>query len=268
MLNYWWVTRPKRRLNSIPEVLACCAKVSLDQEWRGMRNTHLLLEEELEEAGLKRRGERRDQKGGGGRTYLAWVSSLGLVFIQESTGCLKLTLAGEAIMAGDSPVAVLKNQILKYQFPSAFSMGRSVNVAPRFKIRPFRFLLRLLVDPAVEHLSEDEIAKIVIIEAENETEQCYQKVVDRLREFRIKGDSCLDSDFFEKYRSSKGTVNPDHPFKHLTDVANTITIWLEYTQLAKRSEDDKMLRIVPEKADEIKIILSESTPFIDRPADH
>lgn len=268
MLNYWWVTRPKRRLNSIPEVLACCAKVSLDQEWRGMRNTHLLLEEELEEAGLKRRGERRDQKGGGGRTYLAWVSSLGLVFIQESTGCLKLTLAGEAIMAGDSPVAVLKNQILKYQFPSAFSMGRSVNVAPRFKIRPFRFLLRLLVDPAVEHLSEDEIAKIVIIEAENETEQCYQKVVDRLREFRIKGDSCLDSDFFEKYRSSKGTVNPDHPFKHLTDVANTITNWLEYTQLAKRSEDDKMLRIVPEKADEIKIILSESTPFIDRPADH
>lgn len=268
MLNYWWVTRPKRRLNSIPEVLACCAKVSLDQEWRGMRNTHLLLEEELEEAGLKRRGERRDQKGGGGRTYLAWVSSLGLVFIQESTGCLKLTLAGEAIMAGDSPVAVLKNQILKYQFPSAFSMGRSVNVAPRFRIRPFRFLLRMLVDPAVEHLAEDEIAKIVIIEAENETEQCYQKVVDRLHEFRIKGDSCLDPEFFEKYRSSKGSVNPDHPFKHLTDVANTITNWMEYTQLAKRSEDDKMLRIVPEKADEIKTILSDSTPFIDRPADH
>lgn len=268
MLNYWWVTRPKRRLNSIPEVLACCAKVSLDQEWRGMRNTHLLLEKELEEAGLKRKGERRDQKGGGGRTYLAWVSSLGLVFIQESTGCLKLTLAGEAIMAGDSPVAVLKNQILKYQFPSAFSTGRSVNVAPRFKIRPFRFLLRLLIDPAVEHLSEDEIAKVVIIEAENESEQCYQKVVDSLCKFRTKGDSCLDPDFFEKYKSSKGTVNPDHPFKHLTDVANTITNWLEYTQLAKRSDDDKMLRIVPEKADEIKAILSENTTFIDRPTEH
>lgn len=268
MLNYWWVTRPKRRLNSIPEVLACCAKVSLDQEWRGMRNTHLLLEEELEAAGLKRRGERRDQKGGGGRTYLAWVSSLGLVFIQESTGCLKLTLAGEAIMAGDSPVTILKNQILKYQFPSSFSMGRSVNVAPRFKIRPFRFLLRMLIDPSVGYLSEDEIAKIVIIEAENETEQCYQRVVDRLHEFRTKGDSCLDSDFFEKYRSSKGSVNPDHPFKHLTDVANTLTNWLEYTQLAKRSDDDKMLRIVPEKADEIKAILLENIPFIDRPADH
>jgi len=41
-----------------------------------------------------------------------------------------LTLAGEAILNGDSPVEVLKNQVLKYQFPSAFSVGRGVNVAP------------------------------------------------------------------------------------------------------------------------------------------
>ena len=26
MLNYWWVTRPKRKLNSIPEVLAAFAE--------------------------------------------------------------------------------------------------------------------------------------------------------------------------------------------------------------------------------------------------
>ena len=33
MLNYWWVTRPKRRLDSIPEVLAAFADISLNQEW-------------------------------------------------------------------------------------------------------------------------------------------------------------------------------------------------------------------------------------------
>jgi hypothetical protein len=268
MLNYWWVTRPKRRLNSIPEVLACCAKVSLDQEWQGRRDTHLLLEKELEDAGLKRVGERRDRTGGGGRTYLAWIASLGLVFSQESTGCLKLTLAGEAIMAGDSPVAVLKNQVLKYQFPSSFSLSRGVAVAPRFKIRPFRFLLRLLADPVIGYLSEDEIAKIVMIEAENESEQCYRKVVERIIEFRAKGDACLESDFFEKYRSSKGKVNPDHPFRHLTDVANTIINWLEYAQLAKRDETDKLLRIVSDKAAEIAAVLSETPPFVDRPEQH
>jgi hypothetical protein len=268
MLNYWWVTRPKRRLNSIPEVLACCAKVSLDQEWQGHRNTHLLLEKELEDARLKRVGERRDQTGGGGRTYLAWIASLGLVFIQESTGCLKLTLAGEAIMAGDSPIAVLKNQILKYQFPSSFSLGRGVAVMPRFKIRPFRFLLRLLADPAIGYLSEEEIAKIVMIEAENETAQCYRRVAERVHAFRTEGDSCLEADFFDKYRSSKGKVNPDHPFSHLTDVANTIINWLEYTQLAKRDESDKLLRIVPEKADEIKNVIEDAPLFVDRPEQH
>ena len=60
-------------------------------------------------------------------------------------------------MNGDSPVDVLTNQILKYQFPSSFSLGRGVQVADRFKIRPFRFLLRLLDDNKVGYLTEEEI---------------------------------------------------------------------------------------------------------------
>ena len=105
----------------------------------------------MEQAGLKRIGERRDQTGGGARTYKAWVVSLGLIFIQESTGKLKLTLAGEAIMAGESPVEVLMHQILRYQFPSSFSLSRGVQVSQRFKIRPFRFLLRLLSDSRLDY---------------------------------------------------------------------------------------------------------------------
>ena len=88
-------------------MLASFADLSLDQEWEGQRNSHLAYEDALEEAGLKRKGERRDQTGGGGRTYKAWLVSLGLIFTQESTGKIKLTLAGEAIMNGDFPVAVL-----------------------------------------------------------------------------------------------------------------------------------------------------------------
>ena len=268
MINYWWVTRPKRRLNSIPEVLATFAEISLDQEWQGQRDVHLTLEEALEEAHLKRRGERRDQTGGGARTYRAWVSSLGLIFTQESTQKLKLTLAGEAIMAGEPPVDILKEQILKYQFPSSFSISRGVNVAPRFKIRPFRFILRLLNDPTVESLSEEELAKVVIVEAENETEACYKYVVERLYEFRSKGDASLGQDFFEKYAPGKGKVNPDHPFSHLTDTANTLLNWLEYTQLAKRDEDDRRIRIIKDKQDEVSSILAITPSFIDRPNQH
>ncbi|WP_026881459.1 restriction endonuclease FokI C-terminal domain-containing protein [Clostridium akagii] len=263
MLNYWWVTRPKRKLNSVPEVLATFAEQSLDEEWQGQRNLHLSFEGALEQAGLKRIGERRDQKGGGGRTYKAWVTSLGLIFAQESTGKMKLTLAGEAIMAGDSPVEVLKNQILKYQFPSSFSLSRGVGVVSRFKIRPFRFLLRLLSNSQLKYLTEEEIAKIIVIEAETETNKCYEHIVDRILEFREKGDSCLETNFFEKYKSSKGNVNPEHPYSHLMDLANTLVNWLEYTQLTKR--DSGELSILDDKCEEVQKILSECPPFIERP---
>jgi AlwI restriction endonuclease. len=238
--------------------------MSLDQEWEGQRTAHLTLEEALEQANLKRIGERRDQTGGGARTYRAWVASLGLIFIQESTQKLKLTLAGEAIMEGDSPVEILKNQVLKYQYPSPFSLSRGVKVSERFKVRPFRFLLKLLSDSRITYLIEEEIAKIIITEAENETDNCYEYIVKRIIEFRNFGEKCLDKDFFTKYAPGSGTVNPDHPFSHLTDTANTMVNWIEYTQLAKR-DDEKKVRIIDDKMDEIQSILSAATPFIDRP---
>lgn len=266
MLNYWWVTRPKRKLNSIPEVLASFADLSLNQEWEGQRNSHLAYEDALEEAGLKRKGERRDQTGGGGRTYKAWLVSLGLIFTQESTGKIKLTLAGEAIMNGDSPVEVLKGQILKYQFPSSFSIGRGVQVSSRFKIRPFRFLLKLMADEKIKYLTEEEIAKVIVTEAENESDKCYNYIVDRIIQFRNYGDACLEEDFFTKYKSSKGAVNPEHPYSHLMDLANTIINWLEYTQLVKR--DGGQVAVLYDNREEVKSILADKPNFIDRPEQH
>jgi len=266
MINNWWVTRPKRKLNSIPETLATVAQIALNQEWQGQRDTHLDFEAALEDASIKRAGERRDQRGGGARTYIAWLKSLGLVFEQENTKKLRLTLAGEAIMAGDSPVSVLKHQILKYQFPSSYSISRGVQVNERFKVRPFRFLFRLLSDIQIDYLTKDEIGKVVIVEAENETDRCYRHVVERLLAYRQYGDSSLDSDFAQKYPSSKG-VNLNDPYGNLLDVANTIQIWVEYTQLAKRDDESK-LRIIPEKADEVAAILADNPSFIDRPDSH
>lgn len=267
MINYWWVTRPKRKLDSIPEVLATFADISLNQEWSGQHDTQMAYEDALEAAGLKRKGQRRDQGGSGGRTYGAWLESLGLIFKQEKTKNIKLTLAGEAIMAGSSPVEVLKDQILKYQFPSAFSVSRGVNVNRRFKIRPFRFMLKLMADSRIGYLTQDEIAKVCAVDAENESDKCYEAVVAKLLRYRTYGDACLDSDFFEKYKPSRGACNPDHPFSHLLDLANTMENWMEYTQLAVRDEE-KHLVILDDKSDEVREILSQNLPFIARPEDH
>lgn len=270
MLNYWWVTRPKRKLTSVPDVLATIVESSLNQSWD--RSAHLTLEQALENAGLKRVGDRRDQTGGGGRTYKAWLISLGLIFVQERTGQVQLTLAGEAIIRGEPPVPILTNQILKYQFPSAFSLNRNVEVSPRFKIRPFRFLLRLLSDRRIKYLTQEEIAKIVITEAENETEICYEYIVAKIEEFRAlgggkgRGNECLSEDFANLYKSSKGTINIEHPFDALKDIANTIINWLEYTQLVSR--DASTISILDERTEDVVRILAENPPFIDRPAEH
>lgn len=258
MLNHWWVTRPKRKLNSVPEVLSTFAELSLNQQWAGQRTSHLSLEEALESAGLKRQGERRDQGGGGARTYKAWLASLGLIFTQESTKQIKLTLAGEAIMNGDSPLDVLKGQVLKYQFPSSFSLSRGVDVSRRFQIHPFIFLLRLLMDERINYLQTDEIANIIIVEAENESEKCYEHIVNRLLSYRNYGKSILAPNFDELYGVKEGSTN-------LLDVANTMMNWLDYTQLTYR-EAGKMYA-VPEHRIETQRILQEKLPLISRPED-
>lgn len=269
MINYWWVTRPKRKLNSVPDVLAVIAEKALDQVWSGQRDTHLSLEEALEKDGLKRKGERRDQTGGGARTYQSWIFSLGLIFSQRKTKQLRLTLAGEAIMSGASPVKILTNQILKYQFPSAYSIGRGVGVSPRFHIHPFWFLLKLMTDRRLAgYLTQDEIAKIIITEAESDSDKCFEHIVGRILSFRdcSGSDKCLAPNFFDLYKPSKGnSVNPNHPFSHLIDTANTMLNWLEYTQFVHRENGRACL--VSEHIDEVRGIVANPLPFISRPED-
>lgn len=263
MLNYWWVTRPKRKLNSVPEVLSVFIGAALAKVWAGERANHLSLEEALEESGLKVKGERRDQTGGGARTYKAWLMSLGLIFEQQSTGRQFLTLAGEAIMNGESPVKILTNQVIKYQFPSAFSVGRGVQVHPRFRVHPFWFLLRLMMDSRIGWLSQDEIAKIIVTEAESDSEKCHEHIVMRLLEYRSFGSSCLVKDFCQKYRSSKGSRDTAVSSAHLDDLANTIINWLEYTQLIER--DGKKIYIWEERRSEVARIVASPLPLISVP---
>lgn len=256
MLNYWFISRPKRKLVSVADVLGIAVDVSLNEDWNGQVSTHLSMEEALERKGLKRVGDRRDQGGSGARTYMAWLKSLGLVFKQNSTGKMKLTLAGEALLNGDPPVSVISHQVLRFQYPSAYSIGKRVDISSRFRIHPFWFLLRLLRESKLGYyITQEEIAWIVSTEAENESEECYKKIVQRILQYRESGFSIFSPDFKDTYTSFEG----------LNDIANTIINWLEYTQLIYREEGK--VSVLEEKLEEVDRILSKPLPFIDRPAD-
>ena len=264
MINYWFVSRPKRKLNSVPDVLSVFAEQALHEVWSGQRESQLSLEDALESSGLKRKGDRRDQSGSGARTYRSWLMSLGLLFTQISTKKLFLTLAGEAIMNGASPVRILTNQVFKFQYPSVYSQSRGVNISPRFHVHPFWFLLKLLTDKRLDfYLTQEEIAKIIITEAESDSNTCYEHIVARILAFREVGDKCLDDDFFEKYAPSKGSINPDKPFDYLRDIANTMLNWLEYTQFIVREHG--CAQLLEERRTEAEEITAKPLPFITRP---
>ena len=262
MINYWWVTRPKRILSPVPSILNGIVTSVYHREWSGNRDIHLSFEEALESAGIKRVGDRRDQTGGGARTYMAWLKSLGLIFNRK--GKLELTLAGEAILRGENPYPILTHQVLKYQFPSTYSISRGVKVNERFRIHPFIFLLRLLNDTRVRYLTQEEIAKIIIVEADSDSDSCYERIVKRIHQFRDSGDDCLEKNFFEKYAPGKGGRENDE-FGYLLDIANTFINWLDYTRLIIR--ETGQMALDPDKKDIVVDILSQSWSLIKNPED-
>ncbi|MCD8291332.1 MAG: hypothetical protein LUC91_07510 [Prevotella sp.] len=248
--DQWWVTRPKRKLNSVPEELAAFCSVALGKQWSGNRSLHLAFEDELEETGTKRIGERRDGGGSGGRTHAAMLYSLGLWF--EFDNKVFLTWAGESIMAGKPIVPILKKQVIHYQFPSAYS--DSVHVTSRFKIRPFIFLLRLLSDSRIVHLTQEEIAFVVLIQAENESDRCYEDVVNCIHKYR--DSSCGWRVFGDDYLSNHYCTE-----NNLMDISNTIMNWLDFTQLVYR--EIKVIGIPDEKYAEVQNIIDNPGSFID-----
>lgn len=268
MMNYWFASRPMRSLISVPNRLSLLCEFAYNKVWSGARQIQLEYEQALEEAGIKREGDRRDQRAGGARTQEAVLSELGLIFKQNKTNRMQLTLAGQAILDGEPPVPILRNQILKLQFPSAYSQRRNVNVNPRFKIRPFRFLLQLLTDSRLGYLTEEEIGKIVITEADSENQRCYEHIVQRILAFREDGDSVLEKDFLEKYPSDRMKHNVNFGYESVyssfKDIANTFTNRLRYAQLIERQRGG-IVTVIEDQRAWVESALSTNLPFIPQP---
>lgn len=252
MINNWHVPRNKRKLYSLVPSLSAFSLQNLGDIWVKDLNRQLDFEEILEEKGLKRKGTRRDQRGGGARTYEAWVYSLGLTYEETDSKKIRLTMVGEALVNGEPPVPLLVKQLIQFQYPSPYSLRSRVQISERFKIRPFRFLIKLLLDDrlsqgsesGIPFLTKSEIGCIVSVEAENESEACYEYIVQRILEFREEGYDALPEGFEENIPSTNtGIRTREATIIALEDNANTFINYLEYTQLIVRDDPRKPIYI-------------------------
>jgi hypothetical protein len=188
---------------------------------------------------LKADRNKRDPNGGGPRTYVAWLRSLGLLWEGDDEK-LYLTLAGEAIVEGnESVLEIMSRQILHYQFPSSFSTRTFASrVTERFTVRPFVFLLQLLLDERLGgYLTQkDDVAKIVLCYGVDNSQACVDDVIERILRLRADGDESLESEYLDLFRSKKSKeATRDKLFENLNDIANTVGNWLSHTQLVTRA---------------------------------
>lgn len=245
-LPYWWFTRPHRKLIRVPQSLAAFAGVAAGQEWTGNKELQIAFEERLEDMDLKRPGEHseraRGRGGSGGRTHAALLYSLGLYFYHEEQSATReevhLTLAGHGLVDQEDALPILRKQVLAYQFPSAFSVSKDIDVHRKFHLRPFVALLKLLRHPSVDgYLTDREIAACLIGYMTSHSNRAVNEAVDRILNFRKFDVESLPEDFAASLKppTSKKDFTPAELIKSgkpLGDIANTAAQWLRYTGFA------------------------------------
>jgi hypothetical protein len=180
--NTWWVTRPRRYLNPIPEAIKIFANY-VGEEWLTGSAVQLDFEDELVKAGLKGTGGKRDKRGSGARTWAAWLKMWGLWFREHQTRTIQLTLCGDALVKEQNPVPLLTKQVLTFQYPAPYFREGRATINPDFRIHPYRFILELLLNEEINELTEEELSRIVIF---TKTKKEFSSKIKEILRFRKK----------------------------------------------------------------------------------
>lgn len=190
--------------------------------------------------------------GGGIRTLFKQMKDLGLVFTEDENGKCRLTLIAESLIKGEiSFVEAMKLQLQKYQYPSAACWSGTGAVDHSFKVHPFQFLLRLLMDKRLDgELTNEEIAYIVIQNADSDSEACFEEVVSLIQESRKNECSLLAA----KEADEK---------KAFYNIANTFCNYLSLTQFLERGNQAISIRLG--KENDVRSFIQDSPKFIPNP---
>lgn len=262
MRKIWMFPRNKRRMYPLDTALILRAMVvasELGSTWGGDQGQQNQFSKLLENYGLKSGGNQRDKNPGGSRTYEAQMRSLGLLYKDEG-GSLKLTQSGEDMVSFNQTSKTFQYQILKFQYPSAYSMGRNVNIDLSIKIRPFLFLLKLASDPELDGLSDrDMMIPVVFGESSDSYDLCKSKII----ELRLHGIESVVPDS-GRIRTTKTQFNSYiQRIKDIKDIANTFKNVLQGAGLVDLRLVDGETRVFPATHIKERFSEIENLPFVD-----
>jgi len=258
----WMFPRNKRRMPPLETALILRAMVvasELGNTWGGEQEQQNKFSQLLEEYGLKKGGNQKDDNSGGPRTYESQMSLLGLLF-KDRAGKLNLTQAGEDLVAFNDTAKTFEYQILKAQFPSAYSMARGVALDQSIKIRPFIFLLKLATDPELNGLADKDMVVPVVFGKNASSFDICKRLILKLRIDGVK--SVIPDD--ESIRTSK-TINNSYEkrLSDIHDIANTFKNILESSGVADLRVIDGQTRVFPRRDILDRMPEIDALPFVD-----
>ena len=260
----WMFPRNIRSISpwKIAQMLSLFKRLTDYQEWSGNQDLQNNFCKALEAAGLKEEGTQYDPRSGGPRTYLAQFKCLGLVF-ERDDGRIFLTKAGEDIATGKAPLPIMQSLLLRHQYPSAYSNLQNLKINPTLRVKPFLFVLELIQDERIQHLTNEEMM-VPVVYGHNHgcLELCIEKVL-RLR----RGDDFLaviDNREQDLYlpRSSRGDIAKT--IQNIRDIGNTCKNYLQSCCLVFSEQVDGRQRvsISPDMTGIITAAITESDDFL------
>ena len=266
----WFVTRPERDPRYHAEAVQLLAKATenFTVKWNGNREAHKNYEQVLADAGLKRNNISAD--GSGGRTWCAMLKTFAYCYI-DLEGDVKPTKVGQALINEDKEYENVKKQILTLQIPNAYFMesGFRPKFDDGFKIRPARFLIRLVQSKELEYYVTKEEITYFVLKAKRDND--YNNVIQEILEYR---NSCIEAQ--EKMKEDIAVEidhrkRSDHAARNYyqahSDVAHTFMMLCEYTDLVTYERGEAKLFTQQELLDDAAEVLQlydERYPFNNR----
>lgn len=180
---------------------------------------------------------------GGFRTYLAQLACLGFFWRDPETLQYSTTLAGEYLSQACDPLTLLRCQLMRMQYPSVYGLGHNVSISPELKVKPLRFLVRLLMDERLGFaMTCDEMAVPVIYgRTEDDLDRCVEKIL-KMREVGGMLEEVIDS--VDDLRTPRRCYfnDPDRDFvtgvEDAKQIANTAKNYLLAAILIAPCEDN------------------------------
>jgi len=222
----WMFPRNIRRIHpwKMAQICSLINELVSAGSWTGNQSMQNAFCKALENAGLKRRGVQYSPNSGGPRTYFGQLKCLGLIFQREDKS-VWFTKAGEDLLKGEPPLPIMQRLLLRHQYPSVYQKLNNVKINPDIKVKPFLFVLDLMLDRRIGHLTIEELC-IPVVYGHNQ--DCLELCVEKILRLRA-GEKLKDvvTDAADYYTPRAKRRSKADALKDIHDIANTCKNYLQ-----------------------------------------